>query len=111
MSGDIRDDPEFIEWELHVRKSVVPKMADSALTVQLFPNGEPDIKFAVELGLSILLDKPIIVVCEPGQILPDKMLQVADKVVEVDWRGNPQATQEAIADAISNYVHIERKKA
>lgn len=108
MTGDIRDDPEFVAWATHVSTNVVPKMNDSLLTVQLFPNGEPDIKFAVELGLSILLDKPIVVVCEPGQVLPGKLLQVADKVLEVDWRGNPKATKEAIADAISDYVETER---
>jgi len=110
MSKDIRDDPDFIEWENHVATNVVPRMQDSALTVQLAPMGETDIKFAVELGLSIMLNKPIILVCEPGQIVPDKLLMVADKVVEVEWRGNPQATSEAITEAIAEFVDIERTK-
>ena len=109
MTNDIRDDPEFMAWEEHVRTNVVPKMAGSALTVTLAPGGEPDIKFAVELGLSIMLNKPIIIVKEPGQVLPDKLLKVADDVIEVEWRGSPIATKNAIADAISRYVdNIER---
>jgi len=108
MSEDLRNDPDFVAWETHVKTNVLPKMEASALTVSLAPGGEPDIKYAVELGLSIMLNKPIFVVCEPGQALPDKLLRVADKVIEVDWRGDPRAGQEAIADAITDFTHTER---
>jgi hypothetical protein len=108
MSDDIRDDPDFQAWEAHVRTNVVPKIDGSALTVSLVPNGESDIKFAVELGLSIMLDKPIVLVCEPGQVLPAKLRKLADDVVEVNWQGDPAATQAAIADAISRYVGEEQ---
>jgi hypothetical protein len=107
MSADIRDDPEFQDWEAHVRNDVVPKIARSAMTVSLAPSGEADIKFAVELGLSIMLDKPIILVREPGQVLPAKLLQVADDVVVVNWRSNPEETRVAIADAIERHVGTE----
>jgi hypothetical protein len=103
MTADIRDDPEFIEWANHVQNDVVPKMKGSAVTVSLAPAGETDIKFACELGLSIMLDKPIILVCEPGQIIPDKLLNVADKVIEIDWRNNPSA-QEQMGEAIYDFV-------
>lgn len=100
---DIRDDPEFIEWANHVQNDVVPKMKGSAVCVNLAPQGETDIKFACELGLSIMLDKPIVLVCEPGQILPDKLLNIADKVVELDWKGNPNASTE-LGEAIADFV-------
>lgn len=29
-------------------------------------------------------------------------------VIEVDWRGDPRAGQEAIADAITDFTHTER---
>ena len=109
MSEDLRNDPEFIEWETHVRENVLPKMAASALTISLVPNGKADIKYAVELGLSIMLDKPIFLVCEPGQILPDKLLRIADKVIEVDLKGDVRGAQEAIADAIAEFTQPERK--
>lgn len=54
----------------------------SRLTVSLVPQGPADIKFAVELGLSIMLDKPIIAVVEPGQEIPGKLRAVADRIVE-----------------------------
>jgi hypothetical protein len=109
MSEDLRNDPEFIAWETHVRTNVLPKMAASALTISLVPNGKADIKYAVELGLSIMLDKPIFLVCEPGQILPDKLLRIADRVIEVDLT-DTTAAKEAIADAITEFTDIERAK-
>ena len=110
MTDDIREDPEFIAWESHVRTNVLPKMQASALTVSLAPSGEPDIKYAVELGMSIMLNKPIFIVCEPGQVLPDKLLRVADKVIEVDWRNDAKAGQVAISDAIQSFVEPERNQ-
>jgi hypothetical protein len=110
MTEDIRNDPEFIAWETHVREEVLPKMQASALTVSIAPDGKPDIKYAVELGMSLMLDKPIIIVTEPGQAIPARLRRVADKVIEVDWRNDPRAGQEAISDAISDFVDdIERK--
>jgi hypothetical protein len=103
---EIRNDPEFIEWETHVRKNVIPKMKGSAITVSLAPRGEPDIKYAVELGLSIMMNKPIIIVCEPYQDLSKKLKQVADKIIEVDWRNDPEGGQTAIADGISEYLEM-----
>jgi hypothetical protein len=38
----------------------------------------------VELGLSILLDKPIIAVVKPGTRVPNKLVLVADRIVEGD---------------------------
>jgi hypothetical protein len=107
MTDDLRDDPDFQAWETHVRTNVVPKIDGSALTVSLVPNGESDIKFAVELGLSIMLDKPIVLVCEPGQALPPKLRKLADDVIEVDWRGDPSAAQAAISDAILKHAGEE----
>jgi len=43
-----------------------------------------DIKFAVELGLMIMLDKPIIMVIQPNQVLPEKLRRVADDIVVHD---------------------------
>jgi hypothetical protein len=40
------------------------------------------VKFAVELGFSIMLDKPIIAVVAPGTQVPGKLVAVADEIVE-----------------------------
>jgi hypothetical protein len=108
VTEDIRNNPEYIEWEDRVRTKLIPKIQGSSLTVSIAPRGEPDIKFSVELGLSIMLDKPLILVCEPGQVLPHKLRAIADAVVEVDWRGGEATrTQEAIREAITKVLGEE----
>jgi hypothetical protein len=84
MTDDITNDPEFIAWRDRVKEEVLPKLKDSSFTISIMPNGDPDIKYAVELGLSIMLDKPIIVAISPGATVPAKLVKVADEIVEVD---------------------------
>lgn len=78
------EDPDTEAWMAHVLDEVVPKLEDSDATVSLVPEGETDIKFAVELGLSIMMDKPIILVIRPGTPVPAKLAKVADGIVEGD---------------------------
>jgi hypothetical protein len=68
----------------HVRRDAVEKIAGSAVFVSLAPEGEPDIKFAVELGIAIMLDKPILVVRIPGRPVPEHLRRVADEIVDAD---------------------------
>lgn len=82
--SDLSEDPGFREWAERVRVHVLPKLDASALSVSLVPTGETDIKFAVELGLSIMLDKPIIAVVQPGSRVPERLVRVADRIVEAD---------------------------
>lgn len=79
------DDPDAQGWIRHVRKTLVPMLDDSAISVMLGPDvGDADVKFAVELGMSILLDKPIMVVALPGRRVPDKLRMIADEIVTAD---------------------------
>lgn len=86
--GFDEDDPEFRKFIQHHRETTVKGMLDSAFVAQLVsPNvkpEEPDVKFAVEIGLSILLDKPILAVVLPGSVIPAKLRLVADRVVYCD---------------------------
>lgn len=81
---DIYDDPEFRAYRRRVQTELVPKMAGSGVIVTLLPEGEIDVKFAVELGISIMLDKPIIAVVRPGTKVPAKLALVADRIIEGD---------------------------
>lgn len=80
------DDPfESAEWKAyaeHVVNELVPKLESSAITLSLVPDGDPDVKFAVELGFCIMMDKPIIAVVSPNAKVPAKMVAVADAIVE-----------------------------
>ncbi len=70
-------------WVRDVREGTVKKMADSAMVMSLVPDGEPDIKFAVELGMAIMLGKPIVALALHGQAIPPKLREIADAVIEV----------------------------
>ena len=76
------DDPDFQEWAERTRTHVMPMIQESALVISLVPKGDADVKFAVELGLAIMLDKPLLIVVQPGQIIAGKLRQVADEIVE-----------------------------
>lgn len=63
--------------------------------VSLVPTEQTDIKFALELGVAIMLDKPIIAVVRPGTRVPAKLVAVADELLEMDL-DNPVSTQASL---------------
>jgi hypothetical protein len=104
---NIWDDPGYQDWETRVKDRVVPMLQDTAVTVSLLPSGEIDIKFAVELGLSIMMDKPIIALVRPGMHIPDGLARVAAEIVEVDIAGDIDAAQRSITEAIGRILHTD----
>jgi hypothetical protein len=82
----MRDNDPFdnAEWEAyakHIRDELVPMIDSSAIAMSLVPK-EADVKFAVELGLCIMMDKPIIAIVPSGTPVPAKIRAVADEIVE-----------------------------
>lgn len=61
-----------------------------------------DVKFCVELGASIMLDKPILAVVRPGVKCSKKLMTVVDEIIE----GDPTTTtgRKAISEAIERWV-------
>lgn len=98
---EIWEDPDYRAWEQRVRSVLVPMLEDSSATVSLVPRGETDVKFAVELGLSIMLDKPIIALVSPGSGIPSGLARVASEIVEVDLSGDPDGAQRSIQGALT----------
>lgn len=86
MPRDPWDDPQARRWARNVLDDMVPKLRESAISLSIVPDNlaEGDVKYAVELGFSMMLDKPIILLVQPGMQVPGKMLAVADAVVEFD---------------------------
>lgn len=108
MTDDILNDPEFKAWAKRVTNELVPKLEGSACTISLVPEGPADVKFAVELGLSIMMDKPIVLVVSPGTQLPAKLVKIADEIVEFDWRkGSDVAGALRIGEAITRVTGRE----
>lgn len=78
---------EDIEFQRVVAEGLVPKIDGSSFCVSLVPQREEDMidaKFCVELGVMIMMNKPIITVAYPGQLVPPKLLAVSDHVIEAD---------------------------
>jgi hypothetical protein len=74
-------------WERFVtyqREHTLHAMADSAFVMSIVPKEDVDIKFAVELGMAIMLNKPLFCVVQPDAEIPDKLRRVADFIAFVD---------------------------
>lgn len=87
-------------WQAFVKHSreTATKIDQSAFVMSLVPD-QVDVKFAVELGLSIMYDKPIVAVVTPGVKVPEKLRQIADEIVEI----------EADIDTEEGRAELERK--
>jgi hypothetical protein len=106
MTDNPFEDKGWLEYADHVVNELIPKIQDSAITVSLVPEGKAtDVKFAVELGFSIMLDKPIVAVVSPGTKVPAKIVAVADVIVE----GNVSDPdfQRRLMDAITQILKKE----
>jgi hypothetical protein len=94
-------DPEWKSYVTHVRTELVPMIEGSSVGVSLVPKNpeDVDVKFAVELGLMVMLDKPIILLVDPTTILPDHLRRVADHIIYGDPVTDPAVRDELIAVA------------
>ena len=92
------DSPEWHAYVQQAEEKLIPMMRECGKVLTMVPRGDTDVKFAVELGFSIMLDKPIIAVVLPGATVPPKLAKIADAVVEVDL--NDPASGERLADVI-----------
>lgn len=101
---DFERTEEWKEFVRHTREHTVAMIENSAIVMSIATD-EPDIKWAVELGLAIHMDKPLIVMAQPGQVISEKLRRVADKVVigdldiEADQRLLEEALRELLGDA------------
>jgi len=101
------DTPEFRDYASRVRKELEPMINDSAVCISLVPNdNHVDVKFAVELGFMIMLDKPIIAVISAGRKPPPKLIAVADEIVEGDI-GDPDF-EERLKAAMSRIINRDK---
>ncbi len=88
----------FDDWEQSVRDDLVPKLRGSAVMAQIVPGDDPDVKCAVELGMAILLDKPLILIVTPGRRVPERLARAADALIE--WDGVSPDVGERVAAAM-----------
>ena len=94
------------EWDeivRHSREELLPRLEESAFVLSLAPSGKPDAKYCIELGFSIMLDKPILVVAPEGYPVPERLRRAADEVIELPHGAgmDTEAGQQLISDAIT----------
>lgn len=100
-SDDPFTGPEWNTFVRDVKKGLIPKIRDSAYVASFVPERADgtDVKFAIELGFSIMMDKPIIAIVTPGAKLPKKLAEIAEVIVEGDIN-DPEGTSLRLQDAI-----------
>lgn len=94
----IPEDDDLNAWLTLAREDLLPKMKDTAICVGLYPTqpgDEPDLKMALEIGLMVLMDKPILVIARPGQTISDHLRTIADRVIEAS---DPDEMQQQILE-------------
>lgn len=93
MPDNTPEDPwESEEWKEYAKSAqeeLVPKIKDSAITAMLY-HDPPDAKLAIELGYSILLDKPLLIMVGPGDKIPENLRRIADGVIEYGDLSDPK---------------------
>lgn len=97
----MKNDPNFQRLVEHCQQHLIPQMKASDLSVSICPMGPEgcDVKFALELGFAIMLDKPMIAAIRPGTKIPEKLARVVDRFVECDFADAD--TAQRISEAVS----------
>lgn len=78
---------------------------DSAIFLQLFhpsmvEQWAEDVTPLIQLGAAIMLDKPIVVIVEPGRTIPATLRRIADEIIETDLEHDPAGSAGAIGAAL-----------
>jgi hypothetical protein len=97
----MRSSTEWRRFERDIRENMIPKMRDSAKVLVIAPDisSEFDVAFAVQIGASVLLEKPLIVVVDEGRTVPPKLERIADRIVYADLKttfGRQRVEQEML---------------
>lgn len=101
-AAELHSDPEWRAYVSHVQGELIPKVESSDMSMLLVPKGETDVKFAIELGLSIMLNKPILAMVPKGAELPPRLAKVADCVIE--WDPDDAGTQAFVGSEIAQFA-------
>lgn len=98
---------EFVD---HFRREAVEMIAGSAAFISIVPSSmeQVDVKFATELGMAIMLDKPIMALAMPGAKVPQQLRALAVEVVEADI--DTEEGKAEFAEALSRMPDLVRRK-
>lgn len=73
---------EFLRrLENSARQDLMPKMQASAFCLMIL-KGNPEISLALQIGIALLYDKPLIILALDGVWISPRLRQIADAIVE-----------------------------
>lgn len=75
-------DRHFVTLESDAKRTLIPTMKEASVFTLICPKGL-DVKIAVELGIAVYLDKPILVLVPPGREPSEHLQRVADMILGV----------------------------
>jgi len=94
-------DRAWRDFSRSFRTDGLPKILSSGVCLAVVGGDgtDVDVKQAAELGAMLLLDKPIILVCTPGAVIPSRLRRAADVVIE-EWHPDNPDAQDRMAAAL-----------
>jgi len=106
--ADTFDSDEFRHWADDMRARLIPKMRGSASVLMIAPKMEEkfDIEFALQIGASILLEKPLILLVDRKRNIPPKLRAIADRIIETDLNKvtmHQEEIQQQIRQAMADF--------
>lgn len=97
-----KTDRAWRDYSEAFRKTVLPALMKSAFMIRIVEDvdpGNPDIQAATEMGLMLLLDKPLVVIVPIGETVAASLRRAAAVVLD-DVDMNDPADQDRVAAAL-----------
>src|SRR5262245_20124500 len=105
-----KQDRAWAEYAEEFRRDIFPHLVESAMFVQVQnggPDDMPDVRAATQLGMAILLGKPILLLRTPGAHVPDALAQLALNDQPLDWDPESHDAQKTLAALIRTHIPPE----
>lgn len=97
------DEKEMTDWLKRANKASAEKIKESDIFLSLATdNFMDDPLCAFQLGLAILMDKPILVIANTDQKVPENLLRIAKVVVRGDLE-NKEGMGKAVSEALKGF--------
>lgn len=82
-----QEDRAWASYSQQFRSTVMPQLLSSAVFLAIYDGeggSDAEVRFATNLGMMLLYDKPIILTVLAGVQVPHRLARVADEIVELD---------------------------
>ena len=102
----IRETDPGMDPVLDTLEKLINGIRTSMFTVVLY-SGSIDAKVGIEVGISVLADRPLLVFNLSPMPLPEKLVMASDMVVDTPWhKSDPVRFRAVMAQAISSFTSL-----